>query len=152
MPDGQNTRWRSSLHLFRNSPVRTGFSVGVCLSLAFLIWLVLANYVPALEPFARERYFAAAGVIGFLGLVPIFRFIRTPRSLLVSSILGWFLFATFYRFLCLFFHRLPDRLSPLNLFMIGAAIYLIVATLSWIISVIWKIRDSHISHSNHHAG
>jgi len=152
MPDGQNTGWRSSLHLFRNSPVRTGFSVGVCLSLTFLVWLILANYVPFLGPFAMGRNLAAAALIGFLGLVPIIRFIRSPGNLLVSSILGWFLFATFYRFLCLFFHRLPDRLSPFHVFMLGAVCYLIVTTLSWIVLVIWKIRDSHSTHSNHHAG
>jgi hypothetical protein len=152
MPDSRNIRWRNSLHLFRNSPVRTGISVGTCLSLTLLIWLVLANYVPFLEPFAMARNLAVAGLIGFLGMVPIVRFIRSPGSLLVSSLLGWFLFAVFYRILCMLFHRLPDRLSPLHFFMMGAVIYMIVTTLSWIGSVIWRVRASHISHSNHHAG
>jgi len=152
MPDGKKYRWRNSLRLFSTSPVRTGISVGICLSLTLLIWLVLANYVPFLEGFALERNLAVAGLIGFLGLVPILRFIRSPGGLLVASILGWFLFAAFYRFLCIFFQRLPERLSPFHGFMYGAVIYLIVATLSWIVAVIWKVRSSHISHSNHHAG
>jgi hypothetical protein len=152
MPDGRTSHWRNSLLLFRNTPVRTGISVGVCLSLSLMIWLVLANYVPFLERFALERYLAGAGLIGFLGLVPILRFIRSPRGLLVSSLLGWFLFAAFYWFLCIFFHRLPERLSPFHLFMYGAVIYLIVTTISWIGSVVWKVRASHISHSNHHPG
>ena len=152
MPDGQNIRWRNSLHLFRHSPVRTGISVGVCLSLTLLLGLVLANYVRFLEPFAMGRNLAIAGLIGFLGLVPVLRFVRNPGGLLVSSLLGWFLFAIFYRFLCIFFHRLPDRLSPFHFFMLGAVCYLIATTLSWIGSVIWKIRASHISPPDHHAG
>jgi hypothetical protein len=152
MPNAKNTRWRKSLHLFRNSPVRTGVSVGICLSLTLTIGLVLANRVPFLEPFALERDIGVASLLGFLGLVPVLRFLRSPGSLLVSSILGWFLFAISYRLLCLFFHRLPERFSALNFFMYGAVIYLIIATLSWIGAVIWKVRASHISHSNHHAG
>jgi hypothetical protein len=152
MADSQKIHWRDSLHLFRNSPVRTGISVGVCLSLTLTIGLILANRVPFLERFALERDLATAGLLGFLGLVPIFRFLRHPGSLLVSSIIGWLLLALSYRLLCIFFLRLPERFSPLNFFMYGAVIYLIIATLSWIVSVIWKIRASHISHSNHHAG
>src|SRR5437879_6998503 len=45
-------RW---FHVFRNAAIRTGVYVGVCLTLVFSAWLVIANRAPFLERFALER-------------------------------------------------------------------------------------------------
>ncbi len=52
-------RW---FHVFPNAAVRTGVYVGVCLTLVFITWLVIANHAPLLERFAsasshRFRFF-----------------------------------------------------------------------------------------------
>jgi hypothetical protein len=125
--------------------------VGVCLTLVFAVWLIIANHVPFLDRFALERNIAAAAVLGFLAAVPILRFLRAPGYLLASSLIAWLIFTLCYRALCLIFHRLSDRLSPFQVFMLGAVVYMIVTTLSWIGTLIWKAREAHISHPNHHA-
>jgi hypothetical protein len=141
-------RW---LRFLRNAAVRTGVYVGVCLTLVFAVWLIIANRVPFLEHFAMERNIAAAAVLCFLAAVPILRFLRVPGFLLASSLIGWLIFSISYWALCLIFHRLSDRLSTLQVFMLGAVVYMIVTTLSWITTLIWRAREAHISHPNHHA-
>jgi hypothetical protein len=141
-------RW---FHFLRNAAIRTGVYVGVCLTLVFAVWLVIANHAPFLERFARERNIAAAAVLCFLAAVPILRFMRAPVYLLASSLIAWLIFALCYGGLCLIFHRLSDRLSTVQIFMLGAVVYMIVTTLSWIGSLIWKVREAHITHPNHHA-
>jgi hypothetical protein len=34
---------------------------------------------------------------------------------------------------------------------VGALAYMILATLSWIVATIWRAREAHTSHPNHHA-
>jgi len=141
-------RW---FHFLRNAAIRTGVYAGVCLTLVFAVWLIIANHVPFLERFALERNIAAAAVLCFLAAVPILRFLRAPGYLLASGLIGWLIFTLSYRGLCLVFHRLSGRLSTFHVFMLGAVVYMIVTTLSWVGSLIWRARQAHISHPNHHA-
>lgn len=141
-------RW---LHFFRNAAVRTGVYVGVCLTLVFTAWLVIANHVPFLERFASERNNAAKAVFGFLAVVPVLRFFRAPAYLLASSLLGWFLFVTSYGALCVLFSGLSNWHSPLWILVTGAVVYMICSVVCWIGACIWKARAAHVSHSNHHA-
>jgi len=96
-------RW---FHVFRNAAIRTGVYVGVCLTLVFTAWLVIANHAPFLERFATERLIAAAAILGLLAAVPVFRFLRFPGHLLASSLLGWLIFSLSYRALCLIYRGL----------------------------------------------
>jgi hypothetical protein len=141
-------RW---FHVFRNVSIRTGVYVGVCLSLVFTVWLVIANHAPFLERFALERNIAAAAILGFLAAVPVFRFLRWPGHLLASSLLGWLIFSMSYRALCLSYRGLSNRLSTFQVFMLGAVVYMILTTLCWIVAVIWRAREANASHPNHHA-
>jgi len=141
-------RW---FHVFRNASIRTGVYVGVCLTLVFTAWLVIANHAPFLGRFALERNIAAAVVLCFLAAVPVFRFLRWPGHLLASSLLGWLIFSLSYRGLCGIFHGLSNRLTTFHVFMLGAVVYMILTTLSWIVSVIWRAREANASHPNHHA-
>jgi hypothetical protein len=141
-------RW---FHVFRNAAIRSGVYVGVCLTLVFTAWVVVANHAPFLERFAMERNIAAAAVLCFLAAVPILRFLRLPGHLLASSLLGWLIFSISYRALCLIFYGLGNRLSTFHVFMLGAVVYMILTTLSWIVATIWRAREAHASHPNHHA-
>jgi hypothetical protein len=141
-------RW---FHVFRNAAVRTGVYVGVCLTLVFTAWLMIANHAPFLERFALERDIAAAAILGFLAAVPVFRFLRLPGHLLASSLIGWLIFSSSYRALCLIYRGLSNRMSTLHVFMLGAVVYMILTTLCWIVGVIWRAREAHESHPNHGA-
>jgi hypothetical protein len=141
-------RW---FHVLPNASIRTGVYVGVCLSLVFTAWLVIANHAPFLERFALERNIAAAAILGFLAAVPVFRFLRLPGHLLASSLIGWFLFSLSYRVLCMIFHVLSNWHSTFQVFMLGAVVYMILTTLCWIVAVIWRAREANASHPNHGA-
>jgi len=138
-------------HLFRNNAVRLGVYVGVGLSLIFALWLVLANRIPLLERFAFERNIAAAAALGLFALVPVLRYLWMPGDLLASGLIGWLIFTASYRLLCVFFHRLAGWHSPFQVFMLGAIVYMIVTTLSWIATIVWRARGAGISHRNNHA-
>ena len=140
-------RW---FHVFRNAAIRAGVYGGVCLTVVFTAWLILANYVHLLDRFALERNIAAAGVLCFLALVPIFRFWRMPGTLLASSLIAWLIFSLSYRALCLIFRALSDWHSTFQVFMLGAVVYMILTTLSWLFRIIWRIRAAHISHPHNH--
>ena len=141
-------RW---LHAFRNASIRTGVYVGVCLTLVFTAWLVIANHAAFLERFALERNIAAAAILAFLAAIPVFRFLRFPGHLLASSLVGWLIFSGSYRVLCLIFHRLGNLRSTFQVFMLGAVVYMILTTLCWVVGTIWRAREAHESHPNHHA-
>jgi cytochrome bd-type quinol oxidase subunit 2 len=137
------------LQFLRNAAIRTGVYTGICLSLVFVTWLVIANQVPLLERFALERNIAAAAVLGFLAAVPVLRFFRVPGNLLASSLIGWMIFSLVYRILCMIYHALSDWHSTFQVFMEGAVVYMILTTLSWIGTIIRRVRAAHVSHPNH---
>jgi hypothetical protein len=138
-------------HVFRNAAVRMGVYVGVCLTLVFAAWLVIANRAPFLERFALERNIAAAAILAFVAALPVFRFLRMPGHLLASGLLAWFIFSLSYRALCLIFRGLGRWHSTPQVFVLGAVVYMILTTLCWVVATIWRAREAHASHPNHHA-
>lgn len=142
-------RW---LDAIRNETLRMGVYGGICLSAVFIAWLLLANRVPALEPFAVERNLAAAALFGALAAVPLFLFLRQPLRLFLAGEVAWFLFAVVYRLLSFFFHGLSLRMTALHLFMLGAVVYGLVAVLLRILQLILSVRSGASSppRSAHH--
>lgn len=139
-----------SFHVFRDASVRTGVYVGVVLSLVFSGWVIVANRVPLLDRFALLRNLAAVAVLGLIALIPVLRFWRMPGNLLASSLIAWALFSLSYRVLCMRFAGLAERFSAVQIFVLGAVLYMLVVTLSWIWTIIRRARASHVSHPNHH--
>jgi len=150
MAVGANVSKQKSLPLLRIPAVRTGIYTGVCLATVLTLWLVLANRVPFFESFAVGRNIGAAGLFALFALVPALRFYRSPGSLLVSSLIAWTILTVMYRVLCMFFSLLEAKWSAGHVFVLGAVVYLIAATLSWIGTIIWRCREADVSHSNHH--
>ena len=136
-------RW---LMFLRNVPVRMGIYTGICLSLVFSIWLVLANRVPLLERLALGRNIAAVVFLMLFASLPVLKFYRSAGDLLVSGLLAWTLLSITYRLLCMVFGLLDARYSAFHVFVLGAVVYLICATLSWIGMIVWKVRAADISH------
>ena len=139
-----------SFHVFRNASVRTGVYVGVVISIVFSGWVIVANRIPVLDRFALVRNLAAVAVLGLIALIPILRFWRMPGNLLASSLVAWVLFSLSYRVLCMRFAGLAERFSAVQIFVLGAVLYMLVVTLSWIWTIIRRARASHVSHPNHH--
>ena len=137
-------------HSFRNVSVRTGFYVGVFLSIAFSGWVILANRVSFLDRFALVRNLAAVALLGLIALIPVVRFWRLPGNMLASSLVGWLILSLSYRILSMDFRGLEGRFSAVQIFVLGAVIYLLVVTLSWLGTIVRRARAANESHPNHH--
>jgi hypothetical protein len=139
-----------SFQVLRNTSVRTGVYVGIVLSIVFSGWVLVANRLPLLDRFAMVRNLAAVTLLGLIALTPIIRFWRMPGNLLASSLVAWAIFSVTYRVLCMDFAGLAERFSAVQIFMLGAVLYMLVVTLSWIWTIIQRARASDGSHPNHH--
>jgi uncharacterized membrane protein YvlD (DUF360 family) len=136
----------SKLHVFKNAAIRTGVYSGVGMSMILIAWVLVANRAPSLEPFALERNVAAAGALSLFAAVPVLRFLRLPGPLLASGLVALSIMALTYRVLCIYFWGLAVRYSTVQVFTLGAVIYMILATLSWIGTCIWRAHQSRVSH------
>jgi hypothetical protein len=141
--------------MLRDSGVRTGACSGVGLAITLVTWVYVANRIAALEPVALQRNIIAAAVFGVFFLVPVVRFMWRPGRLLVSSLIAWSILTFTYRGLSMFFGALDERYSAVQIFTLGAIVCMMLATLSWIGTCIWRVRESYmsnhrVSHSNHH--
>jgi len=134
----------------RNVAVRTGVYAGVGLSIVFVAWIIIANRVPFLERCALERNVASAALMILFASIPVVRFVRTPGQLLFSSLIAWTILGVVYRVASAFFAGLGERYSATHVFVLGAVVYLIITTVSWLGTIVWRARASHVSHSNHH--
>ena len=140
-------RWSSFL---KNVAVRTGIYAGLCLSLVFSGWILIANRVPFLEPFAMERNIGAAALLAFFACVPVIRYYRSPDELLLSGLLAWSLLTLTYKIFSVKFVLLEQYYSAFHVCVLGAVSYLLFATLSWIGTIIWRVRAAtHSSHLHH---
>ncbi|HYA63144.1 MAG TPA: hypothetical protein VED66_08065 [Candidatus Sulfotelmatobacter sp.] len=133
----------------KDAATRLGVYVGVALSLIFTMWLLLANRVPFLDAFAMPRNVIAAGLLLFFASIPVLRFYRSPSDLLLSSFLAWGLFTLTYGLLCLKFVLLDQYYSTFQVFVLGTISYLLLVTLSWIGTIIWRVRATDGSHTRH---
>jgi hypothetical protein len=126
----------------RHAAFRIGVYLGIALSVVLAAWVIIANRVPFLEPFDRERNLAATTVIGLFALVPIMRYMNAPRSLLLSGLVAWSILSFVYSLLCLHFPGLSTVRTPMQVLMFGALFYLISATVAWMIALVWRVRQS----------
>jgi hypothetical protein len=85
-----------------------------------------------------------------LAALPILRFIRRPGSLLGSGLTAWAIFSFLYRIICLFFEGLSSWHGAWQVFVAGMVLYLIAATLAWIVGLVWRVRASHSASRENH--
>lgn len=149
MPVSGNASRTFGFSFLRNAPVRRGIYTGVGLSSVFTLWVVTANRIPQLELFARERNIAAVALLVFFASLPVMTFYRSPLNLLTSGLLAWAFLTFTHLLLCLKFTQLDQNYSSFHVFVLGAVSYFILATLSWVGTIIWRVWTSDISHSQH---
>lgn len=135
--------------LLKNAAVRTGIYGGALLSLAFTAWILVANHAPFLDQVAMERNVVAAALLVFLFCMPLMRFYRSPGDLLLSGLIAWTLLTLTYRVLGFFYAFLEGYDSTFHVFVLGAVCYFVFATLSWIGTIIWRVRTADSSQTHH---
>lgn len=149
MPDTMKLPGYHWFQFLRNSSIRIGIYTGAGLSVIFCVWVIVANRIPVLEPFALARNIAATAALCFFASLPTLRFFRSPGEMLASGLVGWTMLSVTYRVLSAVFVLLPDRYSAFHVFVLGAVIYLICATVSWIGTIIWRARMADGTHTHH---
>ena len=134
----------------KDSAFRMGVYIGLCLFGVFGAWLTIANKFPVFERVAMERNLLAAAAMIVFAVIPILRFRRRPGSLLGAGLIAWAVFSFLYRLSCLYFSGLPSWHTAWQVFMAGALLYLIAATLAWIVSLVLRVRASHSASGHNH--
>lgn len=143
-----NSTVRPLIHLVKGA-VRTGVYVGVSFSAVFTAWLLIANRVLVPETLAVWRNVAATCLLGVIAAIPVVRYLRSPSEMVLSSMLAWGIFALTYGGLCLEFSQLNQYYSVSQIFVLGAVVYLLFATLAWVGTIVWRVRAAHSSHPRH---
>ena len=138
-------RW---FQFLRNAPIRIGLYTGIWLSLVFVSWVLVANRVPFLEPLAQQRNVIAALLLVAIAALPVLRFLASSGELLVSGLLAWSVLTLTYRILSLKFTLLQYYYSTFHVFVLGAVLYLLFATLSWIGMIVWRAREAQGTHTS----
>ena len=138
-------RW---FQFLRNAPIRIGLYTGIWLSLVFVTWVLVANRVPFLEPLAQQRNVIAALLLVAIAALPVLRFLASSGELLVSGLLAWSVLTLTYRILSLKFTLLQYYYSTFHVFVLGAVLYLLFATLSWIGMIVWRAREAQGTHTS----
>jgi len=138
-------RW---FQFLRNAPIRIGLYTGIWLSLVFVTWVLVANRVPFLEPLAQQRNVIAALLLAAIAALPVLRFLASSGELLVSGLLAWSVLTLTYRILSLKFTLLQYYYSTFHVFVLGAVLYLLFATLSWIGMIVWRAREAQGTHTS----
>jgi hypothetical protein len=129
----------------RYAALRTGVLTGIYLSAIFIAWLLVANRLPQLEPFAGVRNLAAGAAVILLLTIPVFRFHNEPAKLFVSGLTAWTLLTLTYVGAELRFSLLGSRMGALQVFMLGAVSYGFVAVLHWVFLLCVEARHRHIA-------
>jgi hypothetical protein len=131
-------------------PVLTlGVYVGAALVGVMLGALVIANRVPALEPYAFERNAACYGLFVMLMFVPVLRYINRPFQMFVASMTSWILLTAAYNFAGMYFRSLFDVLqrTPLEVLAEGAIVFGVLAVAAWVCRMILHARRHAIKRS-----
>lgn len=129
----------------KDSAFRMGVYIGICLFVVFAAWLVVANRFPIFDQFALERNVVAIAVMVLFAAIPILRFIRRPGKVLLSGATAWAIFSFLYRVIGIFFAGLLSWHGAGQVFMAGIVLYLIAATLAWVVGIVWRARTANSS-------
>jgi hypothetical protein len=131
----------------RIASLRTGILTGIYLSCVFVAWLVVANRVAELEPFAELRNLVAGAILIMVLGLPVLRFRHQPGRLFVAGLTAWTLLTVTYCAAEMHFTLLESRLGALHVFVLGAVSYGFVAVLDWVFLMCAGVRHEHMVHS-----
>ncbi len=118
-----------------------GAIVGLLLSGVAVAWLLVANRESWLDQFAVDRNLLAAGLMGLIMLVPVFRFVKQPFRILFSGLVAWSVLTLTYSIMEVRFEDLESRLSAFHLFMLGALAYALAAVFVWLLHMALMARQ-----------
>jgi hypothetical protein len=131
----------------RIASLRIGTLTGIYLSCVFLAWLIVANRIPALEPFAEARNLVGGALLVTVLAIPALRFRQDPGRLFVAGLTAWTLLTLAYVAAELHFTLLESRMGAFHVFVLGAVSYGFVAVLDWVFLICAGVRHQHMVQS-----
>jgi drug/metabolite transporter (DMT)-like permease len=131
----------------RIASMRAGFLTGIYLSCVFVAWLVVANRVTELEPYAELRNLVAGAILIAILAIPVLRFRHQPGKLFIAGLTAWALLTLTYIAAEIHFTLLESRMGAFHVFMLGAVSYGFVAVLDWVFLMCAVVRHQHITQS-----
>lgn len=129
-------------------PLQAGVLTGIYLSCDFVAWLVLANRVHELEPYAFVRNFVGGVILVLLLAIPVFRFRRQPGKLFLAGLTAWTVLTIIYIGAEFYFSLLKSRMGGLHVFMLGVVSYGFVAVFQWVFLLCAEVRHRHVAESH----
>ena len=135
----------------RNAALRVGILTGIYVSCTFMAWLLVANHVPQLEPFAGIRNIAAGAVILLLLAIPVLRFHNEPARMFVSGLTAWTLLTFTYLASEMHFTLLESRMGAFHVFMLGAVSYGLISAVQWVFLMCAQARQRHLAQARQEA-
>jgi len=132
----------------RNSALRTGILTGIYLSATFFGWLLIANHIRQLEPFAGIRNLIAGTFMIFLISIPVLRFRREPAKMFLSGLVAWTLLTFSYLTEELHYTLLESRMGALHIFIMGALSYGLAAVFQWVFLLCAAARQRHFEQTH----
>lgn len=129
----------------RNAALRIGILTGIYLSCVFVAWLLVANHVPQLEPYAGFRNLAAGAILILLLAIPVLRFHNEPAKMFVSGLTAWTILTLTYFVAEMRATLLESRIGAFHVFMLGAISYGFVAVFHWVFLLCAETRHRHLA-------
>jgi hypothetical protein len=131
----------------RNASLRIGILTGIYLSCVFVAWLIVANRMPALEPYAEARNLLAGAILIAVLAIPVLRFRQRPGRLFVAGLTAWTLLTLTYLVAEMRFTLLESRMGAFHVFVLGTVSYGFVAVLDWVFLICAGVRHQHVVQS-----
>jgi hypothetical protein len=129
----------------RNPALRLGTLTGIYLSCVFMTWLLVANHIIWLEPYAGLRNLVAVAVMLGFTAIPVLRFRQQPVKMFASGLAAWTLLTFTYLAAELHYTLLASRIGAGQLLVLGGVSYAFVAVFSWVILMCAEARQRHIA-------
>jgi hypothetical protein len=138
----QNKKFRHTIRELRRVG-RTGALVGVLLSSILTAWLLVANRVPSLERFAGFRNAIAVALLLLAAAIPVVRFRNSAKEIFPAGVIALTIATICYYGWTIYFEELSDRMSPIQIFVLGTASYGLASAILWMTSLVRSARHHH---------
>jgi hypothetical protein len=137
------------LHWLRSKPIRSGAVIGICVSAILVVWLIVANRIPRLAPFAGLRNAVAGALVIVLLASLVLRFRNHPVRLFSAGATAWTFLTMTYVAMELYFSLLNSRMGALNLFVLGIISYGFISVFDWVFLMCASARHRHLHQIAH---
>jgi hypothetical protein len=131
----------------RIASLRIGILTGLYASCIFIAWLLVANRIAALVPYAETRNLVAAVALVTMLAIPALRFRRQPGKLFIAGLTACAVLTLTYIAAELHFTLLESRMGAFHVFMMGAVSYGFLAVLDWVFLMCAWVRHEHVVQS-----